>query len=62
MSLHTKTITRQKTIKIARHPEVVTMYRIVQGDKILTDNLKTLDDALSWQIMHCWYKNYHHEF
>lgn len=48
MSQRTKTT----TIKIARHPKDVTMYRVVQGDKILADNLKTLDDALFWQA---WY-------
>ena len=45
---------RAKTIKIARHPEVVTMYRVVQGDEILRDNLETLDDALFWQSMNSW--------
>lgn len=43
-----------QTIKIARHPEVVTMYRVTQGSKILRDNLKTLDEALFWQSMFVW--------
>lgn len=47
-------MSRAKTVKIARHPEVVTMYRITQGDKILRDNLETLDEALLWQSMFIW--------
>lgn len=50
-------MSRAKTIKIARHPANVTMYRVVQGDKILSDNLETLDDALLWQSMHSWYES-----
>lgn len=50
-------MSRQKTttIKIARHPADVTMYRVVQGGRILRDNLETLDDALLWQTMNIWY-------
>ncbi len=47
-------MSRTKTLKITRHPEVVTMYRVVQGDDVLVDNLETLDDALYWQRM-CWW-------
>lgn len=49
-------MSRAKTIKITRHPEVVTMYRIMQGDKILRDNLETLDDAVLWQAKCIWYE------
>ena len=47
-------MSRAKTIRITRHPEVVTMYRIMQGDKILRDNLETLDSALHWQAYIVW--------
>lgn len=47
-------MSRAKITKITRHPEMVTMYRIMQGDKILRDNLETLDDALLWQSMFVW--------
>lgn len=44
-----------KTLKIARHPEVVTMYRVMRGTKVLADNLQSLDEALLWQSMWVWY-------
>lgn len=47
-------MSRAKTTKIARHPADVTMYRVVQGNRILRDNLETLDDALLWQSMFIW--------
>ena len=48
-------MSRAKTLKITRHPEVVTMYRIMRGTKVLADNLQSLDDALLWQSMWAWY-------
>lgn len=48
-------MSRTKTIKIARHPEVVTMYRVMRGTEVLADNLQSLDDALLWQSMWAWY-------
>lgn len=44
-----------KTLKIARHPEVVTMYRVMRGTKVLADNLQSLDDALMWQTLWAWF-------
>ena len=49
-------MSRAKTLKITRHPEVVTMYRVTQGDRIIKDNIRTLDDALVWQAMHSRYE------
>ena len=43
------------TLKITRHPEVVTMYRVMRGTEVLADNLQSLDDALLWQSMWAWY-------